>query len=354
VSNRFSIILEDLEYIETKTTVVKLKGGTGSGHHGHQGRPGKVGGSLPGSGILWSDLSKMSDDDKFALINASPVAAVHMNRKAYDANKKAYGNKAWNMWIARNVLHDEEAEAAAQEISDKMKVKSARLPVTEQDPRILSLMNKHGDPDHMSDSRLLAINKEITATISERSGISEQAVADVLGKMNASTNPKMVAAIQKASVSEFSAKLSTYQKRAYADVNVGDVTQERKILRAVYDETQHQLAIAGYKPNDTITLYRGFVDGKKRQLGSDVGYKGNAVESWTTEFNIAQHFSTGASFNDDESVMGIGYIFSASVRIGDILSVATTGPGVINEGEVLVFGSNVNTVKIHGTEPVGT
>jgi 2'-5' RNA ligase len=31
-------------------TVVKLKGGAGSGHHGHEGRPGKRGGSLPGSG----------------------------------------------------------------------------------------------------------------------------------------------------------------------------------------------------------------------------------------------------------------------------------------------------------------
>lgn len=30
--------------------IIKIKGGPGSGHHGHAGRPGKRGGSLPGKG----------------------------------------------------------------------------------------------------------------------------------------------------------------------------------------------------------------------------------------------------------------------------------------------------------------
>jgi len=40
---------------------IEEKGGAGSGHHGHAGRPGKHGGSLPGSGGSgsgWSDTSK--------------------------------------------------------------------------------------------------------------------------------------------------------------------------------------------------------------------------------------------------------------------------------------------------------
>jgi hypothetical protein len=42
--------------------VLRLKGGTGSGHYGHQGRPGKHGGSLPGVGSnpLYSGTSSSS------------------------------------------------------------------------------------------------------------------------------------------------------------------------------------------------------------------------------------------------------------------------------------------------------
>jgi len=36
--------------MKLKFGFVEKKGGTGSGHHGHAGRPGKHGGSLPGSG----------------------------------------------------------------------------------------------------------------------------------------------------------------------------------------------------------------------------------------------------------------------------------------------------------------
>jgi len=40
--------------------IVRLKGGSGSGHHGHAGRPGKIGGSLPGKAIPKGKTKKAS------------------------------------------------------------------------------------------------------------------------------------------------------------------------------------------------------------------------------------------------------------------------------------------------------
>lgn len=44
-------------------TITFRKGGTGSGHHGHRGRPGKRGGSVPGSGSGVGDGSASKQEN---------------------------------------------------------------------------------------------------------------------------------------------------------------------------------------------------------------------------------------------------------------------------------------------------
>ncbi len=51
---------------------IRLKGGPGSGHHGHSGRPGKVGGSSTGKGVISSSNIKTrfnigGDEDTFEI-----------------------------------------------------------------------------------------------------------------------------------------------------------------------------------------------------------------------------------------------------------------------------------------------
>jgi hypothetical protein len=41
-----------------------IRGGPGSGHHGHRGRPGEVGGSLPGEGFSLADAPKSFKRDQ--------------------------------------------------------------------------------------------------------------------------------------------------------------------------------------------------------------------------------------------------------------------------------------------------
>ncbi|KKM24590.1 hypothetical protein LCGC14_1603520, partial [marine sediment metagenome] len=50
-----------------KPIKIVIKGGAGSGHHGHRGRPGKRGGSLPGSGSTKVDILPFSPDDPYIL-----------------------------------------------------------------------------------------------------------------------------------------------------------------------------------------------------------------------------------------------------------------------------------------------
>ena len=45
---------------------IEHKGGAGSGHHGHSGRPGKRGGSSPGSGSA-GGITKATGDDGFSV-----------------------------------------------------------------------------------------------------------------------------------------------------------------------------------------------------------------------------------------------------------------------------------------------
>jgi len=59
---------------------LKIKGGPGSGHHGHAGRPGKRGGSLPGRGtnsaVRFSDLDR--DERKDVIRNLRPDTRLQL------------------------------------------------------------------------------------------------------------------------------------------------------------------------------------------------------------------------------------------------------------------------------------
>jgi hypothetical protein len=60
--------------------VLVLKGGSGSGHHGHSGRPGKRGGSLPGSSeFLDSTLSEDSRRKILDILDNELISEKHLS-----------------------------------------------------------------------------------------------------------------------------------------------------------------------------------------------------------------------------------------------------------------------------------
>jgi len=71
---------------------IRLKGGAGSGHHGHKGRPGEQGGSLPQG----SSASAVSATDKYpiktkygSLDKSSLIRVAHTQDGDYDIHKRS-------------------------------------------------------------------------------------------------------------------------------------------------------------------------------------------------------------------------------------------------------------------------
>lgn len=122
-----------------------------------------------------------------------------------------------------------------------------------------------------------------------------------------------------------------------------DVTDDeiRKTARAMYEATQAQLAEAGFKPDDTITLFRGINPGGMPESGVKQ-YTGNVIESWSAGYEVALRFGHN--------------ILTMDIPVKNILATAKSGFGCITEGEFVVFGNvpkqqAVMTAKHYWVDP---
>ncbi|MCK9597908.1 MAG: hypothetical protein M0R06_02635 [Sphaerochaeta sp.] len=102
-----------------------------------------------------------------------------------------------------------------------------------------------------------------------------------------------------------------------------------KIISSMYQHTQKVLADQGFKPDDEITLYRGFTGSKDNRVPEDsllkeVTVHGNAMESWSMSVY------TATKFGDT--------VLAAKVKVKDIVGTCATGYGCLSEQEVVVKG----------------
>jgi len=116
--------------------------------------------------------------------------------------------------------------------------------------------------------------------------------------------------------------------------------RQQAILRAMYEYKQSQLAEAGFKPGQTIRLYRGVklpveIAGKWNE-GDAIPIKGNALQSWTLSKDTARYFAGSWQIG--------GIAFEMDIPIERIVGTARTGFGCLNEGEFVIMG---------GTEDIG-
>lgn len=256
------------------------KGGPGSGHHGHAGRPGQRGGSAAsgGAGVV------------------SPMQAPEYE-----------GSESW---------------------SDRMYAHlSSRLPVPEDfDEEEVQEMSW----DDAEIEVCAEVKREIVEQLSEMTGISESDVNTFVHQWAETSNDRDMRslAIQRDAAEEFNVPLSEWQQGLLREVKGESLLseiQQRKLLRAMHENTQKQLSEAGFKPNETVRLYRGFkTDDLNWKNGDVLPYKGNSIESWSVSPDLAREF---------------GYVFVADIPIKSILSTARSGFGCLNEGEMVVFGS---------------
>jgi hypothetical protein len=183
----------------------------------------------------------------------------------------------------------------------------------------------------MNDLVRWTIKNDTVRALAEKSGISYEIVNEIVAQWARSSNnedPNSLA-FQIASAEVTGVELSPWQrhKANLASADYGVNSDMLEVASAMYDLTQERLASMGYKPRDTITLYRGmiFENYVGIPIHTIVDYQGNAIESWTVNIKVAEDFGTT--------------VFAMDVPVENIFSTPNTGLGAIAEGEFVILGS---------------
>lgn len=292
---------------------VRIKGGPGSGHHGHRGRPGKVGGSLPGKGVL-------------SLGTVSAETRADWRRSGLEINDPAHAHLnegLGSMYSAQGTSVDINWETVTY--NKRMEVKD-----------------------------------EIVTKISDETGVEYGKVNTMIGQWARTSNNESFSslAMQNVAAEEFGADLSEWQEQKWEEQaeyaaeyaswydNETDIhifleeDSMRKVMRSMYNHTQEKLREAGYEEDDYIVLHRGvtaaaipgaldYLMGRSKVLikqGDVVQYFGNAMESWSLAEHVASRFGH--------------VVISAKVPIRNILCTARTGFGCLSEGEFVILNSD--------------
>jgi hypothetical protein len=184
---------------------------------------------------------------------------------------------------------------------------------------------------------------KIVDNLSEVAGVDSEKVQLIIDSWAETSNDTdaVSLSIQTTAADVFESPLSEWQKSNIEDVGEHDVKYSEntaKVLSASYKETQEMLKDAGFKPNDSVVIYRGVTN----IIGDGmVDYIGNAIESWSFSPLVAYDFAGTRG----------GTILVARVRISDIVSSCVTGLGCLKEGELIVKGMSKGvTVRSYGVE----
>ena len=262
--------------------IINIKGGPGSGHHGHGGLSGVHGGSRPSGASSARETGASSGP----LLGAPSRQLLSRHRGVSQALAKS--------------------------------------------------MDLDGDPS-------IETGSKITLALAEAAGLSPKTVAETTLKWIGSSNQSPTSrTLQAAVAKEFDAPLSAWQKESFAErlaekpPSYALVTgafespkEAEKLARAVYEETQTELAEMGYEPDDEIVLYRGIATDEYSEADLGVAdYKGNAVESWTLLRRVATQFA---------EYEGEGIMVVASVPVSAVFAVPSVGLASSGEKEVIVF-----------------
>jgi len=305
---------------------IQSKGGPGSGNWGHRGIPGKVGGSSPRGAVVLGTGSpaygKLGDVDRRANDMLLNVAKGGYNdndlQRLVDYGKKSI-TQMQDMGVSTGVIIDKYKRGV-------------------QENQAMLDSNSHWATT--TDSHRGVVKSNILSKLSDRTGLSRMDVNRVVGEWAKTSNDmsRQAISLQEAVTEEFDVKLSKWQENSIRSKSFMERKDERKLLRAMYNNTQTELRKAGYKTGDTVTLYRGYVGDNTATTpnrGTDVDYKGNAMESWSVLAGVAYNFGY-----DDK----YGRVLSMKVPIDNIISTAATGLGCLTEGEFVILGSGEGNV----------
>lgn len=365
--------------IDTAKASVKLKGGAGSGHFGHAGRPGEVGGSVPGKYISGQEIGaggteelpqemltvkqylEEFDIEEFNAADLARYDEMYQDERAVNyLNMGVKDDKflGYHNFPYRKATNGEREAAKLMSINEV--AEEADVSPEDVNEFIAQWADNSGDEDMRSLSIQAAVAEEFAdegVTLSEY----QQRSYDFVQKQYAATlelDPFMESMDEELGKDWIDDKVKLdmaselWKERhpdwrplnrfLYADADANleslepilDRATERKIARAMYNVTQRKLLaeIPNSTPDTEIVLHRGMNVDQWTPAGSVADYEGNAIESWSA--------SPGIAFNFGDTQL------SVKVKIKDIFSTPYSGSGCLIEGEYILFGSRLDKVYV--------
>lgn len=340
-----------------------FKGGKGSGNFGHSGRPGKVGGSAPHSGLNgdfeWDDpdvdfriegslgmrrdvwaISRNSkpiadEIEPYRVAQLKDLAVSNISNSLPDIDYNTANYFIHNWAISSNdtnihslMLQEAAAEEFGLELSDWQKTCSDATQ---------ALTKKRLDDSISGQQQLLERYWSQKNNVPEKRSWAIARVEDYYGRDV--PHPEDVEEIRKR-ILEIDRHGFEYGNQDLIYQTFIDKPTARKALRVMYNRTQKVLGKLGYKPDDEIVLYRGFDfdNGKEPDTFSTVLYHGNAMESWTYSKKVAKEFGFSR--------------LAAKIKVSDILSMPGTGFGCLGERELVILDNRKGS-KVFVAETAG-
>lgn len=341
-----------------KAQIVK-KGGKGSGFYSHAGRPGKVGGSAPSDEstldsynpklpFLKSQIEEISENPFAPYVDKKMNTFLNEHMPAVERFGRYYTD--WHSTseqsrsvVKREVVADISKRSGVRETVVDDVIKSWASSANDGDRRSLSFQEavseEFGVPLSDFQKDCIAKERQLLQSRVEQNMKWLWEIHDsgsVYGSMGMLTDSdieqrEVASHVNEANFEEYVRKYVVKHTPAHRPSTTRE--NERKIARAIYENTQDALEKAGIHSATVVTLYRGInLNPYHPRVGSRLRYKGNAVESWSVGHNVAVQFPT--------ITLGI------RVRAKDIFSTAVTGLGCLPEGEVLIFGSRQKEVTV--------
>jgi len=120
-----------------------------------------------------------------------------------------------------------------------------------------------------------------------------------------------------------------------------------RLVSQMYIDTQSWLAERGYKPGDTVRLYRGLENLADKDWNPE-GLEGEhrvdmwSISSWSYDVDVAYGFA-----QTEEGERFKGAIVAADIPIEKLLANSDTGPPSQNEGEWIVLGSDGINAQVY-------
>jgi len=134
-----------------KTIGIEKKGGPGSGHHGHSGRPGKRGGSLPGTGNGFVRVFHGTQDE--FIQNIERIGIVKGKRRLFGRPRSVYFIESEEDALLtgkKMLVHSPLSKVSPKDFVEEMSVKNFAI-VEVHVPRDIYEQNRQPDFEHDKD-----------------------------------------------------------------------------------------------------------------------------------------------------------------------------------------------------------